>query len=46
MLTVETGNLLRSLSRAGRNPGSMQENTRRIGLLSFGLGWRDRNKVI
>ncbi|KAF3442070.1 hypothetical protein FNV43_RR15986 [Rhamnella rubrinervis] len=33
-----------SSPRAGRNPGFIQENTKRIGLLSFGLGWRDRNK--
>lgn len=29
-----------------RNQGSGQENQRKIGLLPFALGWRDRNKVL
>jgi len=32
--------------RAGRGQSPRSENpSRKIGLLSFGLGWRDRNKV-
>ncbi|KAA0044045.1 ecotropic viral integration site 5 protein-like protein isoform X3 [Cucumis melo var. makuwa] len=43
-LQYESGQVKATSSPRARNQGSGQENQRKIGLLPFALGWRDRNK--
>lgn len=43
-LQYESGQVKAMSSPGSRNQGSAQENQRKVGLLPFALGWRDRNK--
>ncbi|XP_038904800.1 ecotropic viral integration site 5 protein homolog isoform X2 [Benincasa hispida] len=43
-LQYESGQVKAMASPGSRNQGSAQENQRKVGLLPFALGWRDRNK--
>ncbi|KGN58921.1 ecotropic viral integration site 5 protein homolog isoform X2 [Cucumis sativus] len=43
-LQYESGQVKATSSPRSRNQGSAQENQRKISLLPFALGWRDRNK--